>query len=72
MMITLCAAYGKFDFPVVLEHFPDLMSAMKFHGTPKEFMTWDEFVIHYAAYCLLDCPLLDSVMHPVCQGLHYG
>ena len=49
MMITLCAAYGKFDFSVVLEHFSDLMSALKFHGTPKEFMTWDEFVIHYAA-----------------------
>ena len=22
-------------------------------------MSWDKFVIHYAAYCLLDCPLLD-------------
>lgn len=59
MMIGLCAAYGKFDFSVVLEHFSDLMSALKFHGTPKEFMSWDKFVIHYAAYCLLDCPLLD-------------
>lgn len=62
MMITLCAAYGKFDFSVVLEHFSDLMSALKFHGTPKEFMTWDEFVIHYAAYYLLDCPLLDKMV----------
>ena len=59
MMIGLCAAYGKFDFSVVLEHFSDLMSALKFHGTPKEFMSWDKFVIHYAAYCLFDCPLLD-------------
>lgn len=58
MMITLCAACGKFDFSVVLEHFSDLMSALKFIGRPKEFMTWDKFVIHYAAYCLLDCPLL--------------
>ena len=62
MMITLCAAYGKFDFSVVLEHFSDLMSALKFHGTPKEFMSWDEFVIHYAAYYLLDCPLLDRMV----------
>lgn len=38
------------------------MSALKFHGTPKEFMTWDEFVIHYAAYYLLDCPLLDRMV----------
>ena len=58
MMLTLCAAYGKFDFSVVLEHFADLMAAVKFIGRPKEFMTWNEFVIHYAAYCLLDCPLL--------------
>ena len=58
MMLTLCAAYGKFDFSVVLEHFADLMAAVKFIGRPKEFMTWEKFVIHYAAYCLLDCPLL--------------
>ena len=58
MMITLCAVHGKFDFSVVLEHFSDLMSAMEFMGRPKEFMTWDKFMIHYAAYCLLDCPLL--------------
>ena len=62
MMITLCAAYGKFDFSVVLEHFSDLMAALKFHGRPKEFMSWVEFVIHYAAYCLLDCPLLDLMV----------
>lgn len=62
MMITLCAAYGKFDFSVVLEHIEDLMSALKFIGRPKEFMTWKEFVIHYAAYCLLDCPLLQLMI----------
>ena len=61
-MIGLCAAYGKFDFSVVLEHFSDLMSALKFHGRPKEFMKWKDFMIHYAAYCLLDCPFLDRAV----------
>lgn len=63
MMITLCAVHGKFDFSVVLEHFSDLMSAMEFMGRPKEFMTWDKFMIHYAAYCLLDCPLLQLTVY---------
>ena len=59
MMITLCASHGKFDFSVVLEHFSDLMSALKYLGRPKEFMTWKDFMIYYAAYTLLDCPLLN-------------
>jgi len=59
IMITLCAAYGKFDFSVVLEHFSDLMSAVKFMRMSKEFMKWEDFMIHYAAYWLLDCPLLN-------------
>lgn len=58
MMISLCAAYGKFDFSVVLEHFADLMSALKFIGRPNEFMNWEGFIVRYAAYWLLDCPLL--------------
>lgn len=59
IMITLCAAYGKFDYSVVLEHFSDVMSAVTFIGGSKEFMKWQDFMIHYAAYWLLDCPLLN-------------
>lgn len=59
MMLTLCAVYGKFDFSVVLEHFSDLLSALEYLGNEKSFMKWNDFMIHYAAYTLLDCPFLN-------------
>jgi hypothetical protein len=64
MFATLCAAHGKFDFALVLEHFPELVRTASFMGHAGETIDWRLLMTNCALYWLLDIPLTHGGVSP--------